>query len=180
MQLVEFYRLGELNTIAPNNDDPEVYVVTDDTLKAAMNGADTVIANIGLHYASHSEYQSRMMDYLQDIMVEEMRHRNVCCFWRSTLPQHFASTAGTGLYSDRIPSRTDCPPLRQTWKHPSDDVLQRVRTSSNIPLIDMTSLLEGASALHSLRVGDCSHYCYSSGLFAPILVLFGEAIRQAC
>lgn len=181
MRLVEFYRFADVARTATAHvkpDDPEGYILQGSMLNAVLSESDTVVANIGLHYSYDSDYQSRMMHYLQNMITQG--YETICFLWRSTLPQHFATKNGTGLYSDHILGRNDCPALEQPWRHGSDAILAHVRAGSPTPLIDMTSLLEGASVFHSLQVGDCSHFCYSPYLFSPMLTLVGEAIRQSC
>lgn len=186
IRLIEFYRLASVDAIgvplAPLRRDPQHFVLETDVLRAAVRESDVVIANIGLHYSVYRSYQYRMMAYLHELMAQEARDRSHFCFmWRSTLPQHFATTTGTGLYEDRIlPIRDECPALNVSWSHGSDHVVSHVRAESGIPLIDLTSLLKAANMLHSLKSGDCTHLCYAPGLFAPMLTLFAEAIAQSC
>jgi hypothetical protein len=187
MRLIEFYRVSSVDSTGVDHKqldrDPKRMILAEDVLRAALGESDTVIANIGLHYATNSGYQFRMMSKLQKIIMEEADRRKFCFLWRSTTPQHFPGSNGTGTYNGTDYSKTktkDCAAVTSKWTHPSDAVLERVRVGSKIPLIDITSLLEGAHTFHSLKVGDCSHFCYSPDLFAPMLTLFGEAIRQSC
>lgn len=184
LQLIEFYSLASVNgTVASTGrPDPPKYILTDDDLKTALYNSDTIITNIGLHYAFDTGYQWRMMNHIQQMMNEEKHRRNICFMWRSTLPQHFANRERNGLYDFHYKrqNETSCSPLSKKWSHPSDGVLDHVRAATNTPLIDMTSILEQAFFFHSLKDGDCSHFCYSQYLFAPFFTVFAETIRQSC
>ncbi len=184
MRLLEFYRLKDVNMtgVVPESFDPGVLQLSDHVLEAAVSQADIVIANIGLHHWYDTRFQALEMQHLQQIINRKRTTQGFCSLWRSTLPQHFPSLHGTGLFGDRLPTVSGCAPLNRTWTHPSEDVIEHVRKMQKpeTPLIDMTSLLEGASAFHSTKKNDCSHWCFTPSLFVPMLSLFAEAIQKSC
>lgn len=184
IRLIEFYHLADINATnvppAAFDNVPPRFALTTSVLRAAVRESNVVVANIGLHYNIYSNFQVKMMEYIQELMIREINQRGICFLWRSTLPQHFSTMEGTGLFEDRIPNTVSCSKLEKEWSHPSDKILADVRSTSGIPLIDMTSIFKGAFNFHSVRAGDCTHFCYSPKLFAPALTLFGEAIRQSC
>jgi hypothetical protein len=202
VRLLEFYRLDDVNRTGIKEEQfaPPPMMVKDSTLISAMREADIVITNVGLHYAGEPDYQYRQMLRIQDIAIREKQRRlasnpkraELCFLWRKTFPQHFSSAAGSGIYgdhkADQVSSRIlECQPLTQPWTHSSDHPMEKVRSLNNqskVPVIDMTTILQGASMYHSTgktsESGDCSHFCYSRLIWGPIMHLTAEAIHQAC
>ena len=210
MQLLEFYDVQDPNETTPSEAPRgSPYYLRESILKSHLQKADIVIANLGLHNWPRPTYQGRQMQHIQTFVELELQRRRqkqsnntttinstsqppLCLFWRRTLPQHFATTTGSGHYGDRFKNFTQvgCQPLPGAWKHPSDQEIEKVRfnrttttTAGNLepfPLLDFTSILAGASEYHSLNRGDCSHYCYSPLIWGQILHLTAEAIRQVC
>lgn len=228
LELVEFYQIIPSNQSlateeTANNKDDFILHPNDPIMVEAIQNADIVIANTGLHASQSPQVHYQQLMDIQHLIQQENHARqnyaknnkanpkqdkDICYLWRRTMPQHFPTTASshnnaddptvntnnnTGLYEDRVDyyKELGCAPLgggngqynpATQWKHPSDYAYQHPSSTTVLQgVLDFTSILQGASQLHSKHSpSDCAHYCYSSVIWIPMIHLITETIRRAC
>ena len=101
---------------------------------------------------------------------------------RATLPQHFISESGLGLYGDRFKNKTEKCATKVAFPvpHPTNYLLKNTARRFNYSFLDNFSiyyergdLTLGMKAPHVL---DCTHHCYTPELIWPELVLLTQLI----
>ena len=191
VQLYYFYVLSNVNHTEWNVKMDGA--ATDNRIIPVMQKPDIIIANMGLHNSHFPEFQYRSLKHLQNIALAERTRRRdnalppQCFIWRRTSVQHYPAPHGCGVYQDNIGEVKHCWALTSSWNHVSDQSLDRVLNEAQnvtppIAVMNMTSIFAPAHALHSRRWDrpDCTHYCYSTRLYGPVMELITQTIQQAC
>lgn len=173
----------------------EAKTITKERLDEIISKATVVIANYGLHFWWDPKVEQRMqLEIIAESVASEREKRgstdSLCLLWRSIMPQHFKTYYSTGRYGERAAGYAKkealgCFPLKQHWSHTSilenqEVIAETAVDGKNDPLLYFDSFLEDAHDFHSVKLVDCSHYCYSPLIFNPMFVIITEAMKQNC
>lgn len=102
--------------------------------------------------------------------------------WLDPLPQHFDTPTGSGLFHERVVGAKACAAISNlsaaAWRGTlfeawASEAIVRLnnRTSHRRPFAYLRHAFETFAArhdLHAMGANDCTHFCYSPMLYAPV------------
>ena len=146
-----------------------------------LEGASVLMANIGLHANSISEYVWRLEVQVRPLLQALANAPERLLLWRESTPQHFVTACGSGLWEDRIEhgdATHACAAVtnrtRANWRNEQfarwlgewpADVRRRVLVVHAFDFLlerhDLHAPLDGA-------IADCTHFLYSPFVWAHV------------
>ena len=134
----------------------------------------------GLHMATCSESVFvRNLQEMCNILQKEVKlHPEKQVMFRSTLPQHFDSSDGSGYYNGQF-KPTSCavqPTVRSHW---TNEVTKHVSMQYGFKYLDSAPIYMDRWDLHfpdHVHL-DCTHFCYTPETFVPEFVLLNQLLK---
>ena len=118
------------------------------------------------------------------VLAETVRNTTKRVIVRATLPQHFNSHSGLGMYGDRVTNGSKKCATKVPFPvlHPTNYFLRNIARRFNFSLLDNFSIYyERGDFSGSILKGnklDCTHHCYTPELIWPELVLLTQIIKE--
>jgi hypothetical protein len=158
----------------------------DDTLKkyCADPTVTALVYNVGLHYNNGDKNPQSVKDLEANahwLAREFKQHcKGVKLIIRETTPQHFSTL--TGEFGTEPPGWKTCSAIKQPthWRH--EALLRGIREQTpDLPFTEVRvwDVLSPLWNMHGpTSAKDCTHYCYSPNLWAPIVNRILAAVFQ--
>ena len=147
-------------------------------MKRVLATSDIIIANLGLHYYFCSVGTlGASLRLLSELLQNEISRSNQKqVILRGTLPQHFISKSGTGVFERYDPSGT-CATIVSKVENPTNALLKENAKHYGFKYLDNYHIYKRRYDMHSLyKKGDCTHYSYSPELTIPELILLDQLL----
>ena len=154
------------------------FVVNENILKSIINRSDIIVANLGLHYyfCTVGHYEEALRLFSQLLKEEIKLHDWKQIVYRATLPQHFYSKSNTGFFQKFNPN-SSCAKVTSVVENPTNALLKAAAERYGFKYLDNYYIYKDRYDLHSrIKIGDCTHYCYSPELLVPELILLDQHI----
>ena len=131
-----------------------------------INISDILILNFGLHYEKWT-----IMEYVSyvETMAEILDASEKLVLLRSTTPQHFPTKGGFFDPKSKV-ELSECTSTEHFITHPTNIILESVARKYGFGFLDEFVLFASRWDLHSKK-GDCTHYCHTSELFYPQIIV---------
>ena len=148
------------------------------TIEKLVNASDLTVVNFGLHYDANPVLMAWYKLLLLDLKDLQRSRGNL--FYRLTTPQHFKGR-GDGIYRkvdvDKYGMR-NC--MKHAPPHPLNAIERDMFSSLGCgdpkeQILDFYPIFGTAGKLHK---HDCTHFCWSSDLYEPVLELLTLAFER--
>ncbi len=149
--------------------------ITVEQMMALLQDADIIILNMDLHYSNtHTIGQFQVI--LDTVMknLESLSAKGVKVVFRTTVPQHFKSRNGLGLYVNKYTEWPfQCVDIPVPERNGADAITRLAVTKYGFVLFDDFDIFSSRWDLHQ-DVRDCTHYCFTMETIMPQLALLAH------
>ena len=143
-------------------------IMSKSLLNYFINKSDVILFNCGLHYEDWNIV--KFVEYI-DWMSKTLQTNDKTVIVRNTLPQHFPTKHG--FYDSNAAQQmkvSKCTLAETQRNHPSNIFLRFMAKKYNFGYMDEYALFAPRWDLH-VKKGDCTHYCDTSELFYPQIIV---------
>ncbi len=148
--------------------------IDEPTFRSYLSDGDIMVVNFGAHYVHWTvlDYRAVVTRGANILKEHTLANPDLKVIFRNSLPPHFITKTGTGIYQDAATYDT-CSNQISEIRVPTDIIQMEIAKKFGFPIFDEFYIYNTRYDAHSVTVSnDCLHYCHSTELMMAELKAF--------